>query len=210
MTPNFARAVDPLFLHVLGLLDRIGREEEPNPQEERLLITTALDQAEATVGISEEWGLAKYAMVSWVDEVLSEAPWQGREWWQNNVLEVELFNSRLCNELFYTKAQQASSLATRDALEVFYICVVLGFRGFYRDPQLSAMIAPARSLPPDMDSWARQVALAIRLGQGLPELKETQEEGAGAPPLEGPSLVIWCSLSLLMLTSLLAVVFLAS
>ena len=47
MTPKFAQAIDPVMLHVLGLLDRISREERPSPPDERLRIRTLIDQAEA-------------------------------------------------------------------------------------------------------------------------------------------------------------------
>ncbi|MEK6237989.1 MAG: DotU family type IV/VI secretion system protein [Planctomycetales bacterium] len=191
MTPQFSRACDPVFLSVLGLEDRINRGAEPDPETERLRVVAALDQAEAIIGFSEEWMLAKYALVSWIDEVLLEAPWQGRDWWSNNVLEIELFNSRLCNELFYVKAQEAGTLSSRDALEVFYVCVVLGFRGLYRDPSSAEITATQHGLPGNLDSWARQTATAIRLGQGLPSLKTGGEEGAGAPPLEGQGSMVW-------------------
>jgi hypothetical protein len=29
MTPKFSQAIDPIMLHVLGLLDRIARDERP-------------------------------------------------------------------------------------------------------------------------------------------------------------------------------------
>jgi type VI secretion system protein ImpK len=191
MTPKFAQAVDPVFLHVLGLLERIARDERPLPQEERIQIVALLDQAEAIVGAGAEWELAKYGLASWIDEVLLEVPWDGREWWNNNVLEVELFSTRLCNERFYTQAQEASSLPRRDALEVFYVCVVLGFRGLYREPELTAMLAQANGLPMDLDAWARQTALAIRLGQGRPALAGPRSEIQGAPPLRSQPLVLW-------------------
>lgn len=199
MTPEFSRAVDPAFLYVLGLLDRIGRGEQPAPEEERVRIVAVLDQAEAILGQSQEWLLAKYALVSWIDEVLLESDWQGKDWWANNVLEVQLFNSRLCNELFYTKAQEASTLPNRDALEVFYLCVVLGFRGFYRDQQAAELLATPRGFPPNLDSWARQVAMSIRLGQGLPPLREGGEESAGAPPLSAQHMLAWSVIAFIML-----------
>jgi type VI secretion system protein ImpK len=94
MTPRFALAVDPIFLHVLDLLERINRGEQPNPQEERLRIRTLIDQGEALLGASEQWELAKYAIVSWIDEMLVDAPWDGHEWWSNHVFEVEMFKTR--------------------------------------------------------------------------------------------------------------------
>src|SRR3954453_6587013 len=118
MTPNFAQAVDPIFLYVLALLDRISRDAKPKRQEERARIRAIIDEAEARLGAGAEWDLAKYAIVSWIDEMLVDAPWDGREWWSNNVLEIELFHTRECNEKFYLKAQQASTGASKDALEV--------------------------------------------------------------------------------------------
>jgi hypothetical protein len=47
MTPKFAEAVDPVFLQVLGLLDRIGRDQSPSPQEERLRIRGWLDAGDS-------------------------------------------------------------------------------------------------------------------------------------------------------------------
>ncbi|MDZ4820159.1 MAG: DotU family type IV/VI secretion system protein [Planctomycetota bacterium] len=206
MTPKFAQAVDPIFLHVLELLDRIARDERISPQDERLRVRALIDQAQAFIGNSQEWDLAKYAIVSWIDEVLLEAPWQGREWWSNNVLEVEMFNTRLCNEMFYVRAQEASSLQSRDALEVFYVCVVLGFRGLYRDPTIAAMFTQVHGLPPDLESWAKQASLAIRLGQGRPPLAGPRRQIAGAPPLRTRPLVVWSWLSAALL-SVMVVVF---
>jgi type VI secretion system protein ImpK len=191
MTPKFAQAVDPVILHILQLLDRIARGESPSPQDERLKVRALLDRAEALVGRGPEWELAKYALASWIDEVLLETPWAGQEWWNNNVLEVEIFNTRLCNEQFYVKAQEASTLTRRDALEVFYVCVVLGFRGLYRDSTLAAMLTEAHGLPPDLETWSEQTALAIRLGQGRPSLTQWGPELAGAPPRRARAFAAW-------------------
>ena len=199
MTVQFSQAVDPIFLHVLDLLDRISRGETPSPQEERMRINALMDQAGAQLGGSPEWELAKYALASWIDEVLLETPWVGVDWWNNNVLEVALFNTRLCTELFYRRAQEAASLARRDALEVYYVCVVLGFRGLYRDGALAQLLTQALNLPPDLETWARQTALAIRLGQGRPALPPPSRELRGAAPLRMKPMVAWAWLSAALL-----------
>lgn len=192
MTPKHSLAVDPLLLHVLGLLDRIEEGQEPNPQEERIRMRALLDQGEAIVGAGREWELTKYALVSWIDEMLVETTWSGREWWSNNVLEMELFRTRLCNEQFFDFAKEATTLPRRDALEVYYVCVVLGFRGLYREPALAAMLASQHDLPADLSTWAKQIAMSIRLGQGRPPMGATKRpEIAGAPPLQAPTRLIW-------------------
>jgi type VI secretion system protein ImpK len=133
--------------------------------------------------------------------MLVDTPWVGREWWSNNVLEVELFHSRLCNEQFYVKAQDASALRERDALEVFYDCVVLGFRGLYRDPELARVLTRAHKLPPDLESWARQTALGVRLGQGRPPLARPRRDIKGAPPLRTRTQMIWAWVAVLVLAT---------
>jgi type VI secretion system protein ImpK len=192
MTPRFARAVDPIFKHVLDLLDRIHHGEQPDPREERLLIRGLLEQGHAFLGASREWELASYAIIAWIDEMLVDVPWQGAEWWSNNVLEVELFNTRLCYENFFVLAKEASSMPQRDALEVFYLCMMLGFRGLYRDPELGETFIEAHGLPPDLESWARQTAMSIRLGQGRPGLARPARELGGAEPLTTPAFPVWC------------------
>jgi type VI secretion system protein ImpK len=191
MSPNFAQAVDPVFLYVLALLDRISRDVKPKPQEERVRIRALIDGAEAHLGASNEWQLAKYALVSWIDEVLVDVYWDGREWWSNNVLEMELFNTRECNEQFYIKAQQASTTPGRDALEVFYVCVILGFRGLYHNMESDSVIAPSLNLPFSLSEWAKQTALALRLRQGREPLNVPTMEIHGAPPLRSRTSVVW-------------------
>jgi type VI secretion system protein ImpK len=201
MTPKLARAVDPIFLYTLELLDRIARHQPVSPQEEQLRLRALIDQADALLGAEPEWDAAKYALVSWVDEVLLDTPWDGQDWWSNNVLEVALFNSRLCNERFYLRAVESTALSRRDALEVYYVCAVLGFRGLYRDAEASRFLIQSHNLPEDLETWARQVALSIRLGQGRPPLGRLGPEIPGAPPLPGKSQVVWPWLAAAMLVA---------
>ncbi len=199
MTPSFAQSVDPISLHVIELLDRIAAGRASTPADERLRIVSLIDQAEAQLGSGREWELAKYALVSWVDEMMLEAAWDGRDWWTNNVLEVELFNTRLCNEQFFLKAREAAALSRRDALEVYYNCVILGFRGLYRDPELAVMFTQAHGLPEDLATWTRQAALSIRVGQDRPPLAGPQREIAGAPPLRAKPRIVWGMLAMVLL-----------
>ncbi len=205
MTPPFSDAVDPVFLDVLGLLERIDRGEQPVAQEERARVRGWLDQADAALGKRDDWQLAKYALTSWIDDVLIDAPWEGRVWWRENALEVELFNTRLRNEQFYLKAQEAARLASKDALETYYLCVVLGFRGLYRDPAAAAALAQPRGLPPDLATWCRQTSMGIQLGQGRPPIDDSSVPGEGAPPLEGVFSLIWSSLAGVVLGALLVI-----
>lgn len=191
MTPRFARAVDPVFNEVLVLLDRIHRGEQLEPREQRLVIRGLLEQAQAFVGTGREWELARYAMISWIDEMLVDSPWTAAEWWSNNVLEMEFYNTRACYEQFFVLAKEASALPQRDALEAFYLCMMLGFRGLYHDPQLNQPLIESHGLPPDMEAWARQTAMSIQLGQGRPELARPTRELAAAGPMVTRAFPVW-------------------
>ena len=150
-----------------------------------------LDQGEAIVGAGRDWELSRYALVAWIDEMLVEASWSHREWWSNNVLEREIFNTRECAERFFVNAKEASTLPQRDALEVYYVCVVLGFRGIYSEPSIAAMISESLGLPANIHMWSKQVSMSIRLGQGRPNLKGPVRQMAGAPPLPTKNRVVW-------------------
>lgn len=191
MTPSFARAIDPIFLQVLDLLERIGLGESPSPQEERSRIRAIIDQAEASLGAGPEWESAKYAIVAYIDEMLVDASWAGKDWWSNNVLEMEYFKSRSRFEKFWVRAREATTLERRDALEVYYICVVLGFRGLYRDPDMAGSLIHNHDLPHDVDTWARQATMSIRLGQRRSALPSPHGEICGAPPLRMKTAAIW-------------------
>jgi type VI secretion system protein ImpK len=209
MTPRFAEAVDPIFLYVVALLDRIGAAEELDPSEQRLQIRNRIDRAESKLGQSPDWELAKYALVAWIDEVLIEAPWEGRRWWEEKSLEFDLFKTRDRFTEFYHKAAQAGELSKKDALEVYYVAVVLGFRGIYRDPS-AAILAEQLQLSPTLEVWAKKVALAIHLGQGVPPILEAPRPATGAPPLEGKFLLIGAGLGGVVLSSILAAMILWS
>jgi type VI secretion system protein ImpK len=191
MTPKYSLAVDPFLLQALDLLDRISSGQEPNPHEERVRLRAILDQGEAIVGRGREWQLSSYALVAWVDEMLVEASWAHREWWSNNVMERELFNTRECAERFFVNATEASTLPQRDTLEVYYVCVVLGFRGIYSEPSIAAAVSENLGLPPDISVWSRLISMSIRLGQGRPSLKGPARDIAGASPLASRNRVVW-------------------
>ena len=191
MTPRFAKAVDPVFMRVLGLLERIERDHDLLPEEERVAIRSDLDAAERLLGQSREWELAKYGLVSWIDEVLIEAPWEkGRNWWKEKSLEWGYFGTNSRFERFFVLAEEANTLPQKDALEVFYVCLVLGFRGLYRAPEQAPVLAEPLGMPGRIEDWARQKSRAIH-GGDRPKISEDHVPIDGAEPLEGSVMLIW-------------------
>ncbi|OYP35468.1 DotU family type IV/VI secretion system protein [Rhodopirellula sp. MGV] len=189
MSPEFAKAVDPIFMYVSSVIDEIELNHSPDPEDVNAKIRGLLDSAENLLGGGEGWRLAKYALVSWVDDLLIEAVWEGSQWWEQNRLEFQIFNTTSAFSKFYEQSQKASQLPRKDALEVFYVCVVLGFRGLYGDPEATAQHQHF-GVPASLDEWARRTGMTIQLGQGRPQIREAGRPGLGAPPLEGKYLMI--------------------
>jgi type VI secretion system protein ImpK len=185
MTPAFSKAVDPVFEYVLALLDRIDGGDEPDPHQTQVFLhTVLLNRAEQELRASAEWRLAKQALVCWIDELLIRAHWKGRDWWINNPLEYLLFQTGDRAILFYTHAKQAVSTAQLDALEVYYLCVILGFRGIYERAEEHALDVAAHDLAPTLEEWLRRTSEGIRLSPVVP-ITSAGRIPQGAPPLSG-------------------------
>ncbi|MCA9024282.1 MAG: DotU family type IV/VI secretion system protein [Planctomycetaceae bacterium] len=180
MSLDLAQSVDPVFTHVLDLLEQIEAGEDLDPRRVQMQIRDLIEQADASVGATQSWELARYAITAWIDEVLLDAAWSGHEWWSNNVLEVELFRTRDCSEQFYVKAELARSLPNSQVLEVFYDCVVLGFRGIYRSAEIAQVIGRNDGLSESLEAWLRRTSLAIeKKSQITPRVVGLP---SGAPP----------------------------
>ncbi len=206
MSPEFAAAVDPVVRHLLDLVDRMTAGEVVDPQDVRRRVVDRLERAEAMVGATAEWPLAKYALVAWTDELLLDVDWAGREWWSNNVLEVEQFRSRDCSERFFVKAEEARRLSSPDALEVFYDCVVLGFRGMYRSPEVARSLSRPDGLPDSLQAWCKRTAMALQRSGATP-LVHDGTPPLGAPPRSARPWVVGTALLLFALTVVDVLVF---
>ncbi|MCA9132273.1 MAG: DotU family type IV/VI secretion system protein [Planctomycetales bacterium] len=164
MTPRFAEAVDPILLHVFSLLERIDSGTTISPTEEKRTLEDLLRQADARLANQPQlWEPAKYALATWIDEMLVDAHiWEGQNWWRDNVLEWSLFKMRKCNDLYYVNANTALNAGADDALQMIYVCVLLGFRGLYRDPRLNRVLIDKHNLPSDLSNWAAEFASVVR------------------------------------------------
>ena len=102
---------------------------------------------------------------------------------------------------FSQNAPEAASLPNKNALEVFYLAVVLGFRGFYANSDVSYARQMSQKLrvPDTLESWCREVVRTLHLRQGRPEIPGTVQTGNSAKPLNGKStLLLFSMLSALL------------
>ena len=201
MQTEFANAVDPIFQAALRLESRIENRDRIVTADERAILIRKIEEAEAKLGLREEWKLSKYAICGWIDSRLIEIPWQESGWWKDNCLEKRFFGTRDAHEDFFKKAIEAGSLPNKNALEVFYLAVVLGFRGFYAnsDASYARQMSQKLRIPDTIEAWCREVVRTLHLRQGRPEIPGIVQTGDSAKPLNGKShLVLYAMLSTLL------------
>src|SRR3954468_20715964 len=137
MTDAFANLVGPIFQHVITLQRRLEMGESPRLEAERGQIMALLNTAEQQAGTSGQtmldFDVAKHALVYWIDEILVNSAWGQDSGWREHILEWDIFQERLRADRFYEKAQEAETLPGTDALETFFLCAALGFRGQFVD-----------------------------------------------------------------------------
>jgi type VI secretion system protein ImpK len=167
MTPRFSEAIDPVFLQVFDLLERIDQGAAISPIEERRKIDDLLKRADQRlIAEAQQWENGKYLLVAWIDEMLVTAyEWDGQDWWRDNVLEWHVFRTRQCNDRYFVLSNSSRSESLDNPVQLSFLGVVLGFRGLYRDVRLSRDLIKKHQLPNDLDEWAQQFGAATQLAQ---------------------------------------------
>jgi len=78
--------------------------------------------------------MAKFALVAFIDESIFTSEWSRRESWRANPLQYELYGRFDAGEEFFRRVDQLRQRTQENAqvLEIFYLCLVLGFKGRYQ------------------------------------------------------------------------------
>jgi type VI secretion system protein ImpK len=116
---------------------------------------------------------SKYAFCAAVDEIILRSSFSIREDWSRRPLQLLLFGDQLAGENFYNRleALRARGSAHLQALEVFHMCLLLGFQGKYI-----------------MEGSEKLHYLTSRLGDEIANMKG--KRGGFAPHAERPDSVI--------------------
>jgi len=196
MRDEIANLVYPVLLKGLSLKERLGSpgtqpdldveqgilKKYLNPEDTRRAgdfmgdtgaNTSSAINRSADVGrrLTERLLGIRYALACWLDEIfILDSPW-ARQWTERK-LETALFDSNLRATVFWEQARRAETREGDDALEVFFLCVMLGFQGDRRDK------------PEQLQSWI--TTTRKRLTEGLK--KEPPAPVEIDPPVDVPPL----------------------
>ncbi|MCK5281017.1 MAG: type IVB secretion system protein IcmH/DotU [Cyclobacteriaceae bacterium] len=78
--------------------------------------------------------LAKFALVAFLDETIISSSWSQKEAWLSDPLQIKLFETFNAGEEFFNFLNELSqkTSANKEVLEVYYLCLSLGFKGKYQ------------------------------------------------------------------------------
>ena len=130
-----------IYQEVLTAIVRLrsGRQPVSNPDSFRHFILEALKTAArqaAAVGYDPgDIKSATFAAVAFLDESVLNNRKPAFEDWLKKPLQEELFGTHVAGDVFFENIQQllrrTSSMDVADLLEIYYLCLLLGFSGRY-------------------------------------------------------------------------------
>lgn len=91
-----------------------------------------VDRNAKTLGVPpDDVTAAKYAFCAAVDEIILRSDYDIREAWETRPLQLRLFGDQLAGEHFFQRLEdlRAKGAVHLQALEVFHVCLLLGFEG---------------------------------------------------------------------------------
>lgn len=132
---RLAELYSPCFVHILELqsTDDYGDSEAVRKQ-----IYDLLDQCEEAAkeaGVpAEDIEHAKFAVVAFIDETILSSDWQGTDEWMKTPIQLELYDQFDAGEVFFDRLQELQEDPEFNAgvMEVYYLCMTLGFKGKYQ------------------------------------------------------------------------------
>jgi type VI secretion system protein ImpK len=97
------------------------------------LLTEFENRAERYRFSSKVTQVAKFALAAFVDETVLSSNFNLKNEWEKNPLQLEYFGEQLAGNKFFEKlaAMLKQIDVTADAVEIYYVCMLLGFKGRY-------------------------------------------------------------------------------
>ena len=199
MRDEIAKLVYPILNYGLRLKDRREKGEEPNLEKEQAVLKGMLNadegrrlpdfygdaRSEGSVSAmpameslrrqGDQFLGIRYALACWIDEILIDSSAWGRKWTEKQMESLLFPGPAERAWKFWEQARRAETRPGDDVLEIFFLCVMLGFRG------------ERRNRPDALKEWvdANQARIAKKQGKQWPAPPALAEPPANVPPLRG-------------------------
>ena len=98
------------------------------------LFRVAEEQGKAAGIQADAYTHARYAVTAYIDEMIINSRWAGRDQWASRPLQYDFFGEYVAGEGFFQHLDtiRRSLPLNADLLEVYGLCLILGFEGQYR------------------------------------------------------------------------------
>jgi type VI secretion system protein ImpK len=200
-----------LFQEILTVIVRIraGRQPVTDAQKFRMDMKAALKRAEKdalTKGyMPNDIRPATFAVVAFLDESVLNSTNAAFADWSRMPLQEEMYGNQLAGEIFFENLQRLLARPDNqdlaDLLEVYLLCLLLGYKGRYG-------LSGQEALRPIMDSLAGKIR---RIRGPLPGFSPAWHLPAGAVAVSGRDpwirRLVWTAGICLVLAAILFVVF---
>ena len=135
--------INPLWLSCLPILNALqvflGSEKGANaPADFREQLTARFSEFERralAMGCEKnKIDEAKYAMAALADECVMHSVWKEKLSWMRCSLQLHFFGEHSAGEGFFTRLSRLrqQGMVEVDVLEIYFLCLSLGFKGIYR------------------------------------------------------------------------------
>jgi type VI secretion system protein ImpK len=138
-TLGIKRDVSALCTDLFLIIIRMREAEDlGDPSALRKLITYFISLFEKNckaIGMDEESTVeAKYAIVALMDETVLSVPGACRDFWISRPMQLDYFGDNIAGQEFYEKLRKMllQPENKKHVLEVFFLCLSLGFEGKYK------------------------------------------------------------------------------
>ncbi len=121
-----------IFFFVLGLRARADLVDFEVLHQGALRLFDEFEQkAKALRADPDEVSDARFALAAFVDEAVLRSEWPGKEQWADDPLQLQFFETYLAGEVFFERLDnlRAKEKTPREVLEIYLLCLLLGFKG---------------------------------------------------------------------------------
>ena len=133
-SPTLAELAGDIFLLVLGFRERANSVDYNTLYQGVLSLFEEFDKkAKALKFDPDDIADSRFALAAFVDEAILRSQWNGKEQWADNPLQLQMFETYLAGEGFFERLENLRSRgeSAAEVLEIYYLCLVLGFEGKY-------------------------------------------------------------------------------
>lgn len=128
------RAAAPLLALAHHLRTARGHQDVSELRGRVMAAVSHFEEGVRQMGISAQTAKqTQYALCALIDEMVLSTPWGFESSWSTEPLQITLFGKGKSGEGFFAILKDALSYASGniDALELYYVCLSLGYKGLY-------------------------------------------------------------------------------